>query len=75
MWVKSRVPEKNKGIVHQVRCKDCDGVYTGESKRTLKVRLTEHKRAVVSSDVNNSIVTDQESLTELELVLNMTIYK
>ena len=56
MRVKSRVPEeKKKGIVYQVPCKDCDGVYTGESKRTLKVRLTEHKRAVVRSDVNNGI--------------------
>ena len=56
MQVKSRVPEeKKKGIVYQVPCKDCDGVYTEESKRTLKVRLTEHKRAVVRSDVNNGI--------------------
>ena len=30
-------------------------MYTGESKRTLKVRLTEHKRAVVRNDVNNGI--------------------
>ena len=37
----------------EVACKDCDGVYTGESKRTLKVQLTEHKRALVRSDVNN----------------------
>ena len=34
---------------------DCDGVYTGESKRTLNVPLTEHRRAVVRSDVNNEI--------------------
>ena len=40
MRVKSRVPEeKKKGIVYQVPCKDCNGVYTGESKGTLKVRL------------------------------------
>ena len=32
-----------------------DGVYIGESKRTLKVRLTEHKRAVVRSDIRNGI--------------------
>ena len=28
---------------------------SGESKRTLKVRLTEYKRAVVRSDINNDI--------------------
>ena len=34
MRVKSQVPEeKKKGVVYQVSCKDCDGVYTGESKR------------------------------------------
>ena len=57
MRVKSQVPEeRKKGVVYQVPCKDCDGVYTGESKRTLKVRLMEHKRAVVRRDVNNGIV-------------------
>ena len=56
MRVKLQIPvEKEKGIVYQVPCKDCDGVYTGESKRTLKVRLTDHRRAVVRSDVNNGI--------------------
>ncbi len=44
-----------KGIMYQVPCKDCDGVYTGESKRTLKVQLTKHKFAVVRGDVNNII--------------------
>ena len=56
MRVKSPVPEeRKKGVVYQVPCKDCDEVYTGESKRTLKVRLTEHKRAVMRSNVNNGI--------------------
>ena len=56
MRVKLRVPEeKKKGIVYQVPCKDCDGVYTAESKSTLKVQLTEQKRAVVRSDISNGI--------------------
>ena len=47
MIVKNRVPEeKKKAVVYQVPCKDCHQLYTGESKRTLKVRLTEHRRAV-----------------------------
>ena len=34
MRVKSQVPEeKKKGVVYQVPCKDCDGVYTGESNK------------------------------------------
>ena len=55
MQIKLWILEKKKRIVYQVPCKDCDGVYTGESKGTLKVRLTEHKCAVVGSDVNNGI--------------------
>ena len=56
MKVKNRVPEeKKKAVVYQVPCKDCHQLYTGESKRTLKVRLTEHRRAVQKSDVNNGI--------------------
>ena len=56
MRVKLQIPEeKKKDIVYQVPCKDCDGVYTGESKRKLKVRLTERKHAVVRSDISNSI--------------------
>ena len=54
--VKSQVPEeKRKGIVYQVPCEDCNGVYTSEPKRTLKVKLIEHKHAVVRSNINNGI--------------------
>ena len=42
-------------MVYQIPCNNCDYVYTGESKRTLKVRLTEHKWAVKMSDPNNGI--------------------
>ena len=50
--VKNHVSEeKKKAVVYQVPCKDCQQLYTGESKRTLKVRLAEHKRAVQKSDV------------------------
>ena len=56
MKVKNCVPEeKKKAVVYHVPCKDCCKLYTGESKRTLKVRLAEHKRAVQKSDVNNGI--------------------
>ena len=56
MKVKSRLPdEKKKVVVYQIPCNNCDYVYTGESKRTLKVRMTEHKRAVKMSDPNNGI--------------------
>ena len=56
MKVMNRVPEEEKkAVVYQVPCKDCGKLYTGDSKRTLKVRLAEHKRAVQKSAVNNRI--------------------
>ena len=56
MKVKNQVPEqKKKAVVYQVPCKDCHQLYTGESKRTLKVRLAEHRKVVQKSDVNNGI--------------------
>ena len=56
MRVKSRLPDlRKKGVVYQIPCSNCDQVYTGESKRTLKVRMSEHKRAVKTSDPNNGI--------------------
>ena len=39
--------------MYQVSCKDCDGVDTGESKRTLKGPTD--RTQVVRSDVNNGI--------------------
>ena len=47
MQVKNRTPEqKQTGVVYEIPCKDCSEVYVGETKRTLKVRLTEHRQAV-----------------------------
>ena len=47
MKVKNRGPEeKKKAIVYQVPCKDWHQLYTVKSKRTLKVRLAEHKKAI-----------------------------
>jgi len=51
--VKNRVPEEKKaGVVYEVSCHDCDHVYVGETGRTLKKRLAEHKQAVRRFDEN-----------------------
>ena len=57
MRVKSRIPDdKRGGVVYQIPCNNCDHLYTGESKRTLKTRVAEYRRAVQKSDPNNGIV-------------------
>ena len=56
MKVKTHVPEeKRKGVVYEVLCKECSKTYVGETKRTLKVRLGEHKQAVKRGDPKNGI--------------------
>ena len=54
--VKQKMPEeKKKEVVYQVPCKDCPKVYIGETKRTLKIRISEHKQAVKKGDEKNGI--------------------
>ena len=54
--MKQKIPEeKKKEVVNQVPCKDCPKVYLGEIKRTLKIRISEHKQAVKKADERNGI--------------------
>ena len=32
------------GVVYQIHCRDCTGIYVGETRRAYKTRLAEHKR-------------------------------
>lgn len=53
--VKSKIARDSiKGVVYQIPCK-CGHVYIGETGRNLKLRLTEHKRAVKNKDPNNGL--------------------
>ena len=56
MQVKNRTPEqKQTGVVYEIHCKNCPEVYVGETKRTLKVRLSEHRQVVKGVDPKNGI--------------------
>ena len=41
--------------MYEVPCKEYDKCYIGETKRTLKVRLGEHKQVVKRGDPKNGI--------------------
>ena len=54
--VKTRIPqEKQTGVVYEIPCSDCREVYVGETKRTLKVRMSEHRQAIHRGDQKNGI--------------------
>ena len=44
-------------MVYEVPCYDCNHVYVGETGRTLKKQLAEHKQAVRRFDEKNGIAT------------------
>ena len=50
---KDRVASKNKNnIVYEIDCSNCEAVYFGESKRSLKSRSDEHKISASDCDKN-----------------------
>ena len=54
--VKQPTPELDKkGVVYEVPCGECNHVYIGETGRTLRKRLTEHRAAVKKCDQKNGI--------------------
>ena len=42
--------EDKNNIVYEIDCSNCEAVYFGESKRSLKSRSDEHKRSVMNCD-------------------------
>ena len=44
-----------KGVVYSIPCADCPATYTGETRRTLKVHMAEHKGVAKSKDPLNGV--------------------
>ena len=56
MRVKGKPPQEDvRGVIYSIPC-ECGAVYSGETGRTLKIRLVEHQRAVCGRNSNNGIV-------------------
>ena len=57
--IKDQIPmEEKKGVVYSVKCQDCEGEYVGETLRSMKVRMSEHKRHT------RLVWTDQSAVAE-----------
>ena len=56
---KDHVPrDQRAGVVYQIPCSGCPKVYIGQSGRTLKHRLSEHRRAIQNGDVAASALAE-----------------
>ena len=42
--------EASRVIVYNIKCKDCDCVFVGQTSRTLKTRVKEHAKAIATLD-------------------------
>ena len=57
---KDRVATEDKNnIVYEIDCSNCEAVYFGESKRSLKSGSDEHKRSVRNRDCDKNEITKQ----------------
>lgn len=61
-----RRPKKSQlqstGVIYKIKCKDCDHVYIGETKRKLGVRIREHKTSCRNvTDYNYEPVHDDRN--------------
>ena len=58
--------DKN-NIVHEIDCSNCQAVYYGESKRSLKSRSDEHKRSIRNCDCDQNEIAKHFWEEELQL--------
>ena len=56
---KDKIPEDMKtGVVYQIQCGTCKKTHIGQTGRTLKHRVKEHRRALISHNANFSAVAE-----------------
>ncbi|XP_062708184.1 uncharacterized protein LOC134288193 [Aedes albopictus] len=65
--LKDKVPPDEQFGIYQIPCKDCPVVYIGQTRRKVKVRIREHKNAVVSKKSNESSVAAHTVETDHEI--------
>ena len=53
---KDRISHLRKNGIYQINCNNCNLGYIGQTKRTLKARVTEHQRMVKNMEINKSAI-------------------
>ena len=51
------------GAVYQISCQDCEKIYIGETKFTMRKRIEQHKKDVKFGRMNNTIAKHVEEST------------
>ena len=71
--VKDGTPiEDRKGIVYKITCHDCDRVYIGESGRTIRTRIKEHKAGARNGHPEVSAAAEHALLLDHQLAWDET---
>ncbi|KYN23497.1 hypothetical protein ALC57_04081, partial [Trachymyrmex cornetzi] len=47
-----------RNVVYKINCNDCDASYVGQTKRTVKTRITEHRNDIRKTNSNHSVITE-----------------
>ena len=59
------------GIIYKVLCHDCPFVYIGQTKRDLKSRLSEHKRAIKYQRPEKSTLCESDQVSTTRKVYSL----
>ncbi|KMQ89133.1 hypothetical protein RF55_11264 [Lasius niger] len=49
-------------VVYKISCGDCDASYVGQTKRSLKTRIGEHRNHITRNTIQRSVITDHRLL-------------
>ena len=55
--LQDKTDRPSSGIVYKISCRQCDFVYYGQTERSLKTRVSEHKKAVWMFDENSKVAS------------------
>jgi predicted GIY-YIG superfamily endonuclease len=63
---KDKIPKEEQcGCIYRITCKDCEQCYIGESGRTLKTRLKEHRKGIQDLTPSSAVAEHAQSKQHL----------